>query len=277
MTAIATSPSAIKGEQIRFVDVARAEWTKFRSVRSSRWSLAVLAAVVVGASAMLAGVQRGDWRSMNASDRHDLLTDPVGGTLMLGMLWGAVVAAVLGVTVISGEYSTGAIRSTALAVPRRWRFLAAKAVVLAAAVLVVSEAAAFAAFFVSQAILSHDVPMSLSHGGTALAVTGVGLSVTVFGLLAMAIGALIRHTAGGVAAALALVAIVPTLLAGLAGRLGAYLNTFLPGGNAAKNIVSTGSGHQDSVLSAWPSFAVSCGWVVLLGALAAWLLARRDA
>jgi hypothetical protein len=93
----------------------------------------------------------------------------------------------------------------------------------------------------------------------------------------MALGALIRHTAGGVAAALALVAIVPTLAAGLAGRLGAYLNTFLPGGNAAKNIVSTGSGHQDSVLSAWPSFAVLCGWVVMLGALAAWLLARRDA
>lgn len=277
MTAIATSPSVIEGEQIRFVDVVRAEWTKLWSVRSTRWSLAVLAIVVVGASALVAGIQRGDWSSMTDADRHDLLTDPVGGTLMPGMLWGAIVAAVLGVTVISSEYSSGAIRTTALAVPRRRRFLAAKAVVLAAAVLVVSEAAGFAAFFVSRAILSPDVPMSLSYGRTALAVAGVGLSVTVFALFALALGALIRHTAGGVAAALGLVALVPTLLAGLAGRLGAYLNTFLPGGNAAKGIVSTRSGHHDSVLSAWPSFAVSCGWVVLLGALAAWLLTRRDA
>jgi ABC-type transport system involved in multi-copper enzyme maturation permease subunit len=276
MTAISTPPWAFKGQRIRFVDIVRAEWTKFRSVRSSRWSLGVLAVVVVGASALLAGVQRDSWATMNAADRHDLLTDPVGGTLIQGMLWGSIVAAVLGVTVISGEYSTGAIRCTALAVPRRWRFLAAKAVVLAAAVLAISEVAGFAAFFVSRAILSSDVPMSLSRGGTALAVAGVGLSVTAFALFAMAIGALIRHTAGGVAAALALVAIVPTLVAGLAGRLGAYLNTFLPGGNAAKNIVSTGSGHQDSVLSAWPSFVVSCGWVVLLGALAMWLLGRRD-
>jgi ABC-type transport system involved in multi-copper enzyme maturation permease subunit len=168
MSAVAINPSAIKGGQIRFVDVVRAEWTKFRSVRSSRWSLAALAAVVLGASALLAGVQRGDWTSMHASDRHELLTDPVGGTLMQGMLWGSIVAAVLGVTVISGEYSTGAIRSTALAVPRRWRFLAAKAAVLAVAVLVSSELAAFAAFFVARAILSPDVPMSLSHGATAL-------------------------------------------------------------------------------------------------------------
>jgi len=277
MTLIATSPSALKDERIRFVDVARAEWTKFRSVRSSRWSLAVLAAVVIGASALLAGVQRGDWATMSGSDRHDLLADPVGNTLMMGMLWGSIIAAVLGVTVISSEYSTGAIRSTTLAVPRRGRFLAAKAVVLGGAVLITSEVAAFVAFFISRAMLSADVPMSLSHSGTALAVSGVGLSVTVFALLAMSLGSLIRHTAGGVAAALALVAVVPTLTAGLAGRTGSYLNTFLPGGNAAKNIVSTGSGHSDSVLSAWPSFAVSCGWVVVLGAVAAWLLARRDA
>jgi ABC-type transport system involved in multi-copper enzyme maturation permease subunit len=277
MAAITTRPSAIKGGQVRFVDVVRAEWTKFRSVRSSRWSLAVLAVVVVGASALLAGVQRGDWMTMTSADRSDLLADPVGSTLMLGMLWGSLVAAVLGVTVMSGEYATGSIRSTALAVPRRWRFLAAKAVVLAVAVLVVSEAAAFAAFAVSRAILPSAVPMSLSRGAMALAVAGVGLSVTMFALFALAIGALVRHTAGGVAAALALVAVVPTLFIGLGGRLGTYVNTFLPGGNAAKNIVSTGSGHQDSVLSAWPSFAVSCGWVVVLGALAAWLLERRDA
>jgi ABC-2 type transport system permease protein len=277
MTTIDLSrPTRTRG-QITFADVVRAEWTKFRSVRSSRWSSAALVAVVVGASALLAGVQHGEWASMSGSDRHELLTDPVGGTLMLGMLWGSVVAAVLGVTVISGEYSTGAIRSTTLAVPRRWRFLAAKAVVLATAVFVTSEVAAFVAFFVARAILSPQVPMSLAHRGTALAVAGVGLCVTMFALFAMALGVVIRHTAGAVAAALVLVVVVPTLAAGLGGRIGTYLNTFLPGGNAAKNIVSTSSSHQDSVLTAWPSFAVSCGWVVLLGALAAWLLAHRDA
>ncbi len=270
-------PASAADERIRFVDVAHAEWTKFRSVRSSQWSLALLPAVVVGASALLAGDQGGRWAKMNAADRHDLLADPVGNTLMFGMLWGSIVAAVLGVVTISSEFSTGAIRSTALAVPRRSRFLAAKAVVLGAAVLVSSEVAAFTAFFVSRALLSPHVPMSLADGATTLAVVGVGLSVTVFALLALAFGTLIRHTAGGVAAALALVVVVPTLAAGLAGRTGAYLNTFLPGGNAAKNIVSTVSSPEDSVLSAWPSFAVSCGWVVVLGAVGAWLLARRDA
>ena len=277
MPTITAAPAASNHKNIRFVDVVLAEWTKFSSVRSSRWSLAALALVVVGASALLAGLQRSNWATMNASDRHELLADPVGSTLMLGMLWGSVAAAVLGVTVISGEYASGSIRATTLAVPRRWRSLGAKAVVLSGAVLVVSEAAAFIAFLVVRAIMSPRVPMSLSHGGTALAVTGVGLSITLFALFALTLGALVRHTAGGVAAALVLVVVVPTLATGLAGRAGTYLNTFLPGGNAAKNIVSTSTAHQDSVLSAWPSFAVSCGWVVVLGGLAAWLLALRDA
>ena len=104
----------------------------------------------------------------------------------------------LGVLVITSEYSSGVIRASLLAVPRRLPVLAAKAVVFAVLLLVVTEIVAFCSFFVGSAILHAHVPVSLSGSGVTRAVAGAGLYLTVLGLLALAIGTMIRHTAGAI-------------------------------------------------------------------------------
>lgn len=254
----------------------RAEWTKLRSVRSTFWSLFVLGAAMVGFTAIGAAFQAADWHSMSAADRHSLVTDPVGSTLLLGALWATLGASVLGVMVMASEYSTGMIRSSALAEPRRTRFLAAKAAVFAAAVFVVSEIAGFLSFFVAKALLGSHVDFSLGDGRTFAAVIAVGPLITAFGLFAFAIAAILRHVAGSLTASIALTMLLPTLIIGLFGHAARYVNTFIPGGNAAKNILSTHTDHPDSVLPAWPSFAITCMWVVLLLGIATYLMKERD-
>lgn len=256
--------------------LVRAEWTKLRSVRSTFWSLAVLGGAMVGFTALLAGVQSGNWNSMSAADRHNLLVDPVGSTLVVGALWATLGATVLGVLVVASEYSTGLIRASILAAPRRTGMLAAKALVLAAATLVTSEVAGFASFFVAKAMLRRHVPMSLTDGHALQAVAAVGPLVTVFGLLAFGIAAIIRHVAGALTCALALILLVPTLVIGILGNTGRYLNTYIPGGNAAKDVVSMQADRSDSVLPAWGSFGVECLWVAVFLGAATLLLCRRD-
>lgn len=255
----------------------KAEWTKIRSVRSTFWSLFVLGAAMIGFTVLLAGIQSSDWKTMAAADRQDLISDPVGNTLLLGALWATLGASVLGVMVVATEYSTGLIRSSILATPKRGGLLRAKAIVFGTAVLVVSEIAGVISFFLARAFLHGKVAMSLSDGHTLAAVAAVGPFVTVFGLLAFAIAAILRHVAGALVCSLALIMLVPTMINGILGHTGRYLNTYLPGGNAPKNILSTSADHSDSVLSGWPSFGVSALWVFVLIAAAGYLLRKRDA
>jgi ABC-2 type transport system permease protein len=258
-------------------DLLRAEWTKLRSVRSTFWSLLVLGAAMVGFTALVAGFQASDWNSMSAADRHSLITDPVGNTLVEGALWATLGACVLGVMVMATEYSTGLIRSSVLATPKRTGLLTAKATVFGLATLVVSEISGFIAFFVAKGFLGSHVSMSLSDGRTLAAVASAGPLVTVFGLLAFAIAAIIRHVAGALIISIALTMLVPTMVIGMMGHTGRYINTFLAGGNAPKNVLSTAGDHSDSVLSGWGSFGIECLWVALLIGAASYLLRRRDA
>jgi ABC-type transport system involved in multi-copper enzyme maturation permease subunit len=258
-------------------NILRAEWTKIRSVRSTFWALFVTGAMVIGSSILMAAVQMSDWKSTSAGDRADLLADPTGNILVLSALWGALGACVLGALVSTSEYSSGTIRASLMAIPRRTGMLVGKIVTFGLLLLAIGEISGFAAFFSAQAIMSKHVPMSLSDGRTLVTVIAVGPYLCAFGLLALTIGALLRHTAAALTTSIALVMIVPTLTAGLLGSHNKDVNTFIPGGNAAKYIMSASSDHTDSVLSAWPSFAVSCLWVAIFAALALFLLRRRDA
>jgi ABC-type transport system involved in multi-copper enzyme maturation permease subunit len=188
---------------------------------------------------------------------------------------GQLAIGVLGVLVITSEYSSGVIRASLLAVPRRIPVLAAKAVVFAVLLLVVTEIVAFCSFFVGSAILHAHVPVSLSGPGVTRAVAGAGLYLTVLGLLALAIGTMIRHTAGAISTIIGIVFVLPILTGLLPSSWGAHINAYLP--EQAGTLITHTHEQSGDLLSPWQGFGVLCIWTVLALAAAAYLLERRDA
>jgi ABC-type transport system involved in multi-copper enzyme maturation permease subunit len=202
------------------------EWTKIRSVRSTVWSLALLAVLFPGFAALFVGLGVAQWDQTSEQDRAQIIADPAAAILGSGFLIGQLAICVLGVMVIASEYSTGMIRASLLAVPRRLPMLAAKSLVFSLLVLIVSLVAAFGAFFIGAELIKSKAPVSLSEPGVLRAVVGSGLYLAVLGLFALAIGAIVRHTAAGITGVIAFVLVlapVIQLLPGKASDSGSWL------------------------------------------------------
>jgi ABC-2 type transport system permease protein len=182
---------------------------------------------------------------------------------------------VLGVLVISGEYSTGMIRSTFAAVPRRLPVLWAKTAVYAAVVLGLMLPASFVTFFVTQVILKqHHVQTTIGAPHVLRAVVGAALFLTVTGLLGLAIGSLVRNTAGGIAAFAGVMFVLPGITAILPNSWGDSINPYLPL-SAGTAILSL---HPDSgSLAPWTGLLLFFGYAAAAMLIAACLLVRRDA
>lgn len=249
-------------------NVVRSEWTKFRSVRSTYWTLIASVVVTVGLSAAIcAGFEHG------ASQEDKQTTDLVQLTLT-GAFLSQLLIGVLGVLVITSEYGTGMIRTTLTAVPRRWLVLAGKAIVFAVVVLVVSTAMAFAAFLVGQAILSQSLSVSLSESGGYRAVTGAGLYLTVVGLFGLGIGTIIRHTAGAISALVGVLLVLMIVVSLLPSSLNDHIWRYLPS-NAGSAIMKTRP--DSSTMAPWNGFALFCGYTAATLVVGAILMGRRDA
>jgi ABC-2 type transport system permease protein len=245
-------------------------------VRSTVWSLAAFVVVAIGFSALIAIVISNTWNSPGNHPNHaKLLADPTAVIFGAGLGLGQLAICVLGVIVISSEYTSGAIRSSLLAVPHRIPMLAAKAAVWGALDFVVSAITVFATFFITTAILRSHVSVTLGQPGVTKAVIGGILYLTVLGLFAMAIGGLIRHTAGGISIVIALVIVVPPLVSLIPGTIANHVHGYLP--TVAGELVAQTSQQSGDVLSGWQGFGVFCIWTALLLAACGWLLVRRDA
>jgi ABC-2 type transport system permease protein len=254
----------------------RAEWTKIRSVRSTVWTLVTFVVVCIGFTALITWLTETHWYGPQAPARDARASaDPVGFILGTGIGLGQLAICVLGVLIITSEYSTGVIHASLLAVPRRLPMLAAKAVVFAVLLLVVTEIVAFCSFFAGSAILHAHVPVSLSGSGVTRAVVGAGLYLTVLGLFALAIGTMIRHTAGAIATAIGVVFVLPFLSGLLPSSWGAHINAYLP--EQAGTLITHTQEQSGDLLSPWQGFGVLCIWTVLALAVAAYLLEHRDA
>lgn len=270
MTGIAVTTTPRGGGFGRLV---RAEWTKLRSVRSTPWSLGILVVAAIGLNTLVTALTMNSWNSMSAANQHDMQSNPTG--FLAGALGIAQIPlCVLGALVITSEYSTGMIRASMLAVPRRTPMLLAKAVVFGAVAFMVGEILAFPSFFIAQAIIHRHITVALGDPGVFRAVFGVGLYLAVLGMFALAIGALIRNTGAAITAVVGFVLVLSNLADLLPGRIGADVSAYLPT-NAGKLIMSA---HRQStdLLSPWQGFAVFCGWTVLLLGAAVLLLNRRD-
>ncbi len=252
-----------------------AEWTKLRSVRSTMWSIVLLVVITLGFTALFTALTASQWDQTDPSQRAELVADPVSNILGSGLFLGQLTICVLGVMVMTSEYSTGMIRSSLLAVPRRLPMLAAKTVVFAALVFVVGEIVAFPSFFMGAAILHKYAPVGLGDPGVLRAVIGAGLYLCVLGVFALAIGAIVRHTAGAITGVIGFVLVLAPLSQLLPGNVGKYVHAYLP--SEAGQLITTAHGNSDNVLSPWQGFGVFCAWTVVLLAVAGYLLRRRDA
>lgn len=200
-----TAPRAVRGR-----DVLASEWIKLWSVRSTYTALAVAAVLAVGLSAL------GAYVTTTVADHPPAGGPPLPDALTLsfsGFPVAQLAVAVLGVLAFTAEQSTGLIRTTLVAVPRRWAVLAAKAATAGAVALAAGEVLAFASFFLTQAILSgHHRGLSLAHPGVPGAILAGGFYLAVVALLGLGLGAVLRSTAAAIAVAVALTYLIPEIL-----------------------------------------------------------------
>jgi ABC-2 type transport system permease protein len=253
----------------------RSEWTKIRTVRSTIWSLAAMAGISIGLMTLIAWATMHRWTRIDHGERASLLRQPLEIVLARPVFVGQLVVAVLGVMVVSAEYTTGMIRSTLQSQPRRLTVLAAKIMVFAALMLAVGELLSFAAFFIGRQVIAAHIPVNLSDPGVTRSVIGAGLYIAVLGLFSLAFGAILRHTAGAITAVLGLILIVSNLTSLLPDSWGHHINAWMPT-NAGQLILQPRQAPDD-LLTPWQGLAVFAGWTVLLLAVAAVLFKKRDA
>jgi ABC-2 type transport system permease protein len=252
-------------------DLLRSEWTKLRSVRSTYWSLLVAAVATVGLSILICSIYVNRYDHLNPQDKVDF--NPTTFSLN-GLFFAQLAIAVLGVLVVTSEFSTGMIRSTFAAVPQRRSVLGAKAIVFGAVTLVVSLVSCFAAYLIGQAILSsRDIESRLGDPGVLRIVAGAAFYVTVLGLLALGIGTLIRHSAGAIAAVFGLIFVLPGIVSALPSSWYDTISPYLPSNAGEAMFRQTRDAHQ---LSPWAGLVVFCLYAAVALAAAAVSLTRRD-
>ncbi len=267
----AVPPLAYRGK-VTQARVVVSEWTKLHSLRSTRWSLGVAVLLTIAFPVLFAAVTSSHWGSMSAherSDRHPL------DIALAGVNVSQLAIAVLGVLVITGEYSTGMIRASFTAVPKRLPVLWAKLGVYAVVSFLLVLPPVVIAFFASQAILSrhHILQISFGHGGVARAVIGGAVYLMLVGIFALAIGAIVRNTAGGIAVFAAVFFVIPPLLNVLPTSWNNAISPYLPD-SAGRAIFSLTHGAHS--LAPGPGAALFVGYTALAIAIAAVLLVRRD-
>ena len=274
-TTTATPPAApvtkAQPGKVTQLRVLNSEWIKLRTLRSTPITLLVAVVIMVGLGMLIT------WAHASHGGGPNGHSDPVNGAeLSLALYFLAQLAiGVLGVLIVSGEYSTGMIRASLSAVPKRLPVLWAKALVYAAVVLVLMTAASLAAFYGGQAILSsYGEAVKISDPGVARVVFGTGLYLTVIAVLGVALGALIRNGAGAIATLVGLVFIVPGLSHLLPSSWSPHIVPYLPSnaGGALLNVVP-----DSTLMSPWSGFALFVGYAVALLLIAGVLLKRRDA
>jgi ABC-type transport system involved in multi-copper enzyme maturation permease subunit len=272
MTSVAI-PARTADPRIRVTQarVVRSEWTKLRSLRSTRWSLLAATILTIGFPILAASVISAHWGHRSPAERASF--NPLDVSL-IGSQIAQLAIGVLGVLVITGEYSTGMIRASFTAVPKRLPVLWAKTAVFAAVTFALMLPAVLIAFFASQSILSrHHAEIAFSHAHVARAVIGAALYLTAIAIFSLSLGTILRNTAGGIATFAAILFVIPPLMNVFPQSWNDAVSPYLPS-NAGRAILAlTKDAHS---LGPWTGFGVLCAYAFGALAVAAVLLVRRD-
>jgi ABC-2 type transport system permease protein len=274
------SMSAVAGAEPRAgaLQALRSEWVKLRTVRSTAWSLLLFVGISILFTTLLTSGSSTEGGSPGHGGDNDIVMDSLAG-----VWFGAIAAAVLAVLVITSEYSTGMIRTTFAANPRRRTVLTAKTVVVSGCVLVVGLATSVACFQIGQWILRGNgfnyeggyPVVTLAEHEALRAVLGTGVYLGLLAVFALGVGATLRHTAGAITVVLA--ALLAPVIA---------LN-FLPEGiadwveksclmGAGLAIQQTVVRHDNIPLSPAGGLAVAAAYAVAALVVALWTIGRRD-
>jgi hypothetical protein len=255
----------------RPVDTLRSEWTKLRTLRSTPVTLAVIAAIVIGLSGLIT-------LAVVTSNRHGhrVTTDPVG-ILQAAWFFGLLAFMVLGVLVMTNEYSSGMIAPTLLATPKRARVLVAKIGVFAAMALVAGEVMSFINFFVSHAIASgysRFADPALGDHNVLRAVVGMGIDASLAGLMGLGFGAILRTTAWSITTGVAVTFVLPLIFNFLPSSWSNPLLEYWPteAGSQLEEV-----SRQAHALSAWWGTGDMALFVALLLFVGGYVLVKRDA
>lgn len=256
-------------------DLLRSEWTKLISVRSTMWTLGLTIVIGLGVSAIAAAETRSHWLSQPPQSHVGF--DPTSLSLT-GVFIAQLIIGVLGVMVMSAEYSTGSIRATFSAAPRRPLVLVAKTAVFGLVALVVSMATAFLSFFVGQALLSAPaVHATLSTPGALREVAGTGIFLFLIGLFALALATIIRHTAGAISTFVAILLVLPSLLRALPSSMFNAIDPYMPSRIGVTLLTLNPSHTGENAFSPWIGLLVLGGYTVALLVIGGVLMVRRDA
>ncbi|WP_329475065.1 hypothetical protein OG555_25500 [Kribbella sp. NBC_01484] len=254
--------------------VLRSEWAKLWSLRSTWITLGLGLLFLVGFGVIAAA----RYKSSVTSGRQ-LDPDFADATAVSLSLFGVVLAqlalGVLGVLVTAGEYSTGMIRSTLAAVPRRLPVLWSKAAVFGLVALVLGAVGAFVAFLIDSGILSGtQAALTMSDGGVVRSLLGAALYLGLVGVIGAALGSLLRSVAGGISVLVAALMILPGLISLLPTSWHNAVQPYLPS-VAGESMFSLH--HGAHTLSPGAGLLVFLAWTALALAGAAWRLVRSDA
>jgi len=250
----------------------RSEFTKIRSVRSTYWTLLVLLVVCIGIGALITSLTAAHYDQMGAGQRATF--DPTTNSLV-GLYFGQFVIVVLGALTVTAEYSTGMIRTSLTAMPRRGTFYLAKAAVFTLIALVIGMITSFIAFFLGQALLSSKhIETTLGAPNVLRAVIGGGLFIAVCGLFAFGIGALVRHTAAAISITIGVLFVVPIIVNFLPTSWNDDIVRWLPSQGGLAIWDPQQQAHQ---FTAWGEFAVFCAYTAALLIAGFILFRKRDA
>jgi hypothetical protein len=252
-------PVALPKGHYRFRHVARMEWIKLRSLRSTWWTLAVTIAASIGIGLTV---------GLKTKDASNDITNNV----LAGVAIGLLLTGVLGVLVMTSEYSSGMIRGTLAVSPSRSKLLAAKAVVFGAMALVVGEIAAFTSFLVGSAAIPSDITSpSLGDPGVLRAVILAGTGYCLVGLIGLGLGALIRHTPAAVAVLVGGVYVGAEIVAAVS----TAVRDYIPFSIEANSLTTVQ--HLDGAPTPWVGLLIMCLYAAVVLAAGGLSLAWRDA
>ncbi|MCI0689353.1 MAG: hypothetical protein L0Y54_19275 [Sporichthyaceae bacterium] len=261
------------------MSAVRAEWTKFWSVRGTRWGIILAVVLTVGLTAFFAAVGGTDATEAGQGD------DDVVVNSLRGIYLGQLAVITLGAVVGASEYATGLIRTTFAAVPRRRQVLAAKAAVLGTAMTAAGLLASFASFLIAQPLLQSNgyvapayPPPSLFSEPVLRAVIGTGIFLTLLALLSLALGMILRRTGATISIMVGLT-LVPLIAAEpgsplMSEEIAVWVRRIAP---IAGMAIQQTRERLDTAIGPWAGFGVLCAWTAAALLAAGWLLTRRDA
>jgi len=253
-------------------DVLAAEWIKLRSVRSTYLTLLFAAVAAVGVGYLVTRSQATHWATMTAQARATF--DPVSDSFT-GLGLAQLAFGVIGVLAISSEYTTGLIRTTFAAAPRRRAVITAKAAVVGALTLAAGQLIAFATFLAGQQALSTGhLNMTLAHPGALRGVLAAGFYLAMMAWVGLGLGAVIRHTAGAITAMVGVVFLLPTIIHALPAPWDTRIGRLTLDGAAQQMIAQ----HPHAgYYSAGTSFLIVAAYAAVAITAAALVITRRDA